>query len=387
MTRPGPAFEGALDETLDATVDWLREKGLTRTGTDFRFSLDANLSQPTLLDPVLSWPLQRPRRRTRDELKAVCTSWKPKSGKEVPTITDAQWSGLKDKRGGLFLAVERLPADAIAFYRPFHIEPFAARGIYVFVDRLLRYARGVRFQLPMLQEVSESIFLHLVLFEMFHHEFFHHIVESAATPVEILASALGAAGPSYLGYRDKVWARAFTWQPHQPLEEALANAYAYNSLGFISRVKAGYKDYLVGLYKAALKRHWLKEPAGYREAKNYISGFQVAGCTDLLAMMLGRSEPAYDDELVRIATSVMLNGFTAYVSKPEIPTYFVGDPEVVDKFYELVPSPNETYCNLFWPIDTEAADKLIRERKARDDESRRRSALVSGQPRQIELPL
>jgi hypothetical protein len=377
ITRPRSAFEGIFDENLSATLNWLQKKELTRVGTDFRFSLDAELSQPALFDPVLSWPLQRAKRRARDEIEAIRETWKPKSGHgAAPTLTDDQWAALKDKRGSFFLDLKRLPSDAIAFYRPFHVEPFEAWGIYVLVDRLLRYGQGVRLQLPIFGELSDSVFLHLVLFEMFHHEFFHHLVESAATTIEILASALGAPIPSYLGYRDKAWARAFTWHRHQPLEEALANAYAYNSLGFISRVKTGYKDYLVGLYQSALKRHWLLEPKGYREAEHYISGAQVAGCTDLLAMILGRTERAYYDDLVRIARSVMPSGFTAYVSKPDIPTYFVGQPELVKQFYDRVPSPNETYCNLFWPLNTEAADKLVRERKAKDDEERRRRALL-----------
>jgi hypothetical protein len=97
----------------------------------------------------------------------------------------------------------------------------------------------------------------------------------------------------------------------------------------------------------------------------------VAGCTDLLAMILGRTERAHHDDLVRIALSVMPNGFTAYVSKPDFPTYFVGQPELVKQFYDLVPTPNEAYCNLFWPLNTEAADKLVRERKAKDNEARR----------------
>lgn len=70
----------------------------------------------------------------------------------------------------------------------------------------------------------------------------------------------------------------------------------------------------------------------------------------------------------------MPNGFTAYVSKPHLPTYFVGRPEIIAKFHELVPSPNETYCNLFWPLNTEAADKLVKERKAKDEEERKRRA-------------
>jgi hypothetical protein len=85
-------------------------------------------------------------------------------------------------------------------------------------------------------------------------------------------------------------------------------------------------------------------PEGYKKAEHYISGGQAAGCTDLLA------------------------------------TYFVGQPEIVAQFYELVPSPNETYCNLFWLINTEAVDKLVRERKAKHDERRRRRALRRRRP-------
>lgn len=251
----------------------------------------------TQAEPVLSWPLDRAKRRTREEAQAVTERWKRRSSSGAATLTDGQWALLNDKQGRLFLDLKRLPADAIAFYRPFHAEPLEALGIYVLVDRLLRYAQGVRLQLPIFADLSDSIFLHLVLFEMFHHEFFHHLAESTATTIEILASALGVYPiPSYFDYRDKTRSDAFTWHPHQPLEEALANAYAYNSLGFISRVKAGYKDYLVGLYQAALKRHWLREPKGYNEAEHYISGSQVAGCADLLAMMLGaRRDPCLTD--------------------------------------------------------------------------------------------
>jgi hypothetical protein len=58
--------------------------------------------------------------------------------------------------------------------------------------------------------------------------------------------------------------------------------------------------------------------------------------------MLGRTSRPFADALERIAGSVMPNGFTAYVSKPDIPTYFVGQPEVVARSYDLIPSPNET---------------------------------------------
>jgi hypothetical protein len=375
MSRLRSPPEDEIDGRLETTVEWLRASGLTRFGGDFGSpSPQTDDELMTQVEPVLSWPLARARKRKQEELQAITEKWKQKSSNDGSTITDNQWATLKDKQGGLFLDLKRLPADAIAFYRPFHFEPLKRWGIYVLVDRLLRYAQGVRLQLPMLADLSESVFLHLVLFEMFHHEFFHHLVESTSTTIEILASAMGAPIPSYVDYRAKTWSHAFPWHPHQPLEEALANAYAYNSLGFISRVKTGYKDYLVALYQAALKRHWLREPKGYKEAGHYISGDQIAGCADLLAMVLGRTERPLPTALERIATSVMPSGFTAYVSKPVLPTYFVGEPEAIAKFHELVPLPNETYCNLFWPLNTEAADKQVKERKAKDEAERKRSA-------------
>lgn len=98
-------------------------------------------------------------------------------------------------------------------------------------------------------------------------------------------------------------------------------------------------------------------------------------------MLLGRMAPPLADALERITGSVTPNGFTAYVSKPDIPTYFVGQPEVVARFYDLVPSPNETYCNLFWPLNTVVIDKLVRERKEKEYEERRRRALLKRRPR------
>jgi hypothetical protein len=63
-------------------------------------------------------------------------------------------------------------------------------GIYIFVDRLLNYAEQVRFRAPFFPDVSKELFMHLVVFEIFHHEFYHHLVESAATTLEIVADAL-----------------------------------------------------------------------------------------------------------------------------------------------------------------------------------------------------
>jgi hypothetical protein len=215
------------------------------------------------------------------------------------------------------------------------------------------------FGVPFFPEISKELFMHLVLFEMFHHEFYHHLVESAATTLEIVADALGAEIPKYLEYRQAAHARRFCWHTTQPLEEALANAYAYNSLSFISRVKAGYRDALVASYQKALTAHWLTEGPGYKQASKYISGEQVSANGDLLAMLLGRMpHPA----LLQVAQAVMPSGFSAFLGKPDIPTYLVGNPEEIDLLRDLVPAPNETYCHLFWPVDTSQIDEMLKAR-------------------------
>lgn len=141
-------------------------------------------------------------------------------------------------------------------------------------------------------DTSQQVLLYLVLFEMLHHEFHHHLVESAAPTIEIMAHAMGMpVSPSYNTYRIRVHEGAFHQHRHKLLEEALANAYAFHGLPFISRVKAGYRDALVGCYQRGLEAHWRYEGPEYRDAGAYLSGAQVDGNGKLLAMILG-----YDPE-------------------------------------------------------------------------------------------
>lgn len=94
---------------------------------------------------------------------------------------------------------------------------------------------------------SPEVLMHLVLFEVFNHEFFHHLAESTATSLEILAAARGEIEAVYLSYCADARENAYA-DPHAPLEEALANASAYYALGFVSRIKAGYKTAVVKSY-------------------------------------------------------------------------------------------------------------------------------------------
>jgi hypothetical protein len=79
---------------------------------------------------------------------------------------------------------------------------------------------------------------------------------------------------------------------------------------------------------------------------------------------------------MKLAKSVMPNGFTAFASKPEIPTYLVGKEAVVEAFMKLVPIPVEAYTSLFWPVETKELDEFIKQKK--DEEKKAREAKKLG---------
>ena len=95
----------------------------------------------------------------------------------------------------------------------------------------------------------------------------------------------------------------------------------------------------------------------------------MKGNAQLLAMILDRPE---HPGLQQIASAVMPSGFSAFVGKPEIPTYLVGSAQEVRAFHDLVPAPNDTYCNLFWPLDDSVASKALKARHE-ENEARRRA--------------
>ena len=140
-------------------------------------------------------------------------------------------------------------------------------------------------------------------------------------------------------------------------------------------MKTGYRDALVGCYQRALHAHWQREGPGYRNAGDYLSGAQIQGNSELLAMVLGCDPQDWHPALEQVAQSVMPNGFAAFIPKPDIPTYLVGKPEEIAAFHTLVPAPNETYCHLFWPFDD--TDRCTAEGsscRARSPKARRQSA-------------
>jgi hypothetical protein len=108
------------------------------------------------------------------------------------------------------------------------------------------------------------------------------------------------------------------------------------------------------------------EPTGYRDAGHYIRGDYVAGGAHLLAQLLDKPKSPDEVPLSVVSKYVMPGGFTALMTKPDIPTWLVGSEKELALFYELVPAPNEAYTQLFWPYNTDAFDRFIEGKLAQE---------------------
>jgi hypothetical protein len=350
---------------MSTLFTWLIEKRLTATGRVFDSSLDPSLAGKEGVSTGGTFAQSTGRdashRRTQAELKALKDRFKES---QLEVSQDALWSALQNTKGSVrTLEWKRLPADAMAFYRSFHFPPFSQWGIYLLIAPLLDYHDVLLKHSKNLKLFSPETLMHLILFEVFNHEFFHHMVESTATTLELILATQGAPQPVYINYRLRQKANTFL-HPHAPLEEALANAYAYNALSFISRIKAGFKTASIKAYQEAIAMHWYREPRGYRDAGLYIGGNYIDGASSLLAQMLNRPYALHEVPLSIVAKHVMPNGFTSLMAKPEIPTWLVGSTSELASFHKLVPAPAEAYSQLFWPYNTDTIDKYIAQKQA-----------------------
>ena len=214
-------------------LEWLEHSGLTAKAPPYD-RIDRQLG---LLDPadqdLLGRPSHRAKRRTRAQSQQLREQLKGTDS--VPRDQWAAiWAELRDPQAAIRqLDIARMPADAIAFYRPFHVEPVDQWGIYIFVNDLMRYLQSLRQSLGTLAAFPEDILATAVIFDVFHHEFFHHLVECAATTIEVIR------GPMHLGderegpksYSAAIGPRPCRGQPAEeleheqfgnPLDEALA---------------------------------------------------------------------------------------------------------------------------------------------------------------------
>jgi hypothetical protein len=356
--------------SVEASVQWLVHEGLTQDVSSLQ--TDPTRDPAMLLGPnsPMHWgiPANRSERKRKTEIDNLRRLRKDEKSEPQLTKTDFEglWSEFKNPASAVMtIDVDRLPADALAFYRPFHFSPHHEWGIYILVAPLLSYCKILYLSFGQkLSAFSLETLLGCVLFEVFHHEFFHHLTECAATTIEVASASFGPARPIYNDYWKCSFVNAPGVGPHvdHPLEEALANAYAYNSFSFLSRAQIGHKLLWVRVYQKILEKCWPKEPAGYRSAGRYINAKYVCGAAQLLAMLLSSAQvdPA---SLMLLAKTVMPNGNSAFLQKADVPTYLVGSDSDLKVFSRLVPAPNETYTTLLWLGDTSAVDQYFVNRK------------------------
>ena len=272
-----------------------------------------------------------------------------------------------EKPSRISVDIKRLPPDYMAFYRPFHYRPYHEWGIYFVLPKYLRYVKAIMNQLRQRYSMFKpEVVATLVLYEVFHHEHYHHLVESTAFTLETILTEFGLKRPVYIPYnRIKLSTKAEQYTPHVPLEEALANAYAYNSISFAQRTKSTFDKGVMKAYQAVIKKHWMTEPAGYRDAENYIGDKRVEGNTSLLKIMMG-SEPNQNTVAVeKIVSRVMPSGYTSMVPKPAMPTYFLGNKDDFLELIKFLPNPKAAYAYLEFPFMTNKISDIAKVEKER----------------------
>jgi len=142
--------------------------------------------------------------------------------------------------------------EALAWYHSFHFIPVEQWGIYI-TDR------GIYYLVQKLHELRREPYhlntLDLIIISakiLFFHEFFHFITDIAAS---ILEASHSFQKPFYVNYSNRVYCHPSNSE--EPLEEALANAFAYN------------KQYGKGV-KSYLKDFMRSQPNGYKHFEDFL---------------------------------------------------------------------------------------------------------------------
>lgn len=360
-------------DLMNSVFDWLDSSRFVITSKDYeKSSKTIEASTGTMnfkTDITLGVGCSRAVKKSKKEIDELVKKLKDKHEKTLPTSQE-KWNHIyqtirRPKEAIRVLDLTLMPPDAMAFYRPFHFQPFEGWGIYLYISKLLEYLEYLSKRFVILGVFTKENLAVMILFEVFHHEFFHHLVESAATTMEMVIAEMGQPQSIYSEYLGKRYKQPFQGNPDEPIEEALANAYAYNAFSFISRVRGGYVEGIVRVYQAVLEQYWKTQEPGYRDAGHYIKGGHVNGGALLLRKLAGKGTVPRIP-LEKVAESVFPSGFAAFIGKPEVPTYLVGNQADLDQFYGLVPAPNEAYTNLFWPADTEKLDEFLKLRRAEE---------------------
>jgi hypothetical protein len=378
-------------ESMDRVFNWLEERKLTAHAREY---WDTHMDSP---NPQIN--------DTLSLISSTDSIWEKNEAITQKQITKDEWDKIRKDNTGNFeedikkdesiiinevlikpskikVEIERLPSDALAFYRPFHYHPYEEWGIYFILPKYLQYMHQIGRPLyKKYRMFRPEIISTLILYEVFHHEYYHHLVESTAFTLETILAEFGFPKNIYLQYNKKKRTKsAEKYSLHVPLEEALANAYAFNSISFASRNKLSFDTGVMKAFQSVLKRHWKIEPPGYCDAENYINDRRIKGNISLLKLMINAEIDNNLDAIERIVARVMPSGHTSMVPKPDFPVYFLGDKETFRYFTKFIPNPKAAYAYLEFPFKSDRISGLIKDEKDRRDKE---DNLVNGQNYQI----
>ena len=177
--------------------------------------------------------------------------------------------------------------DALAWYRPFHMEPFEKWGITILdqgIWYIARYLADEMFNVhPTEDEMSDCV--DIATDFLYYHELFHFKVELATTMAELNSST-----PFYREY----WFNGFnseseTIRGKSPLEEALANSFARNKA--LEEVPTKNRPQV----RKALDSFIKSQPDGYKDAHS-VRGKKTfrLGVEELICKLVNIPNPLFD---------------------------------------------------------------------------------------------
>ena len=207
--------------------------------------------------------------------------------------------------------IEAQGTDALAWYRPFHMEPQEKWGITI-LDRGIWYvARKLAAELYSEPYGNEDVVMHcrnIAKDFLYYHEMFHFKVELAATVME----KINPTEALYAGYwkpqTDREWFGSevkSNGQVKAPLEEALANSYALHKV--CSEISGNERRNKV---KKAIKQFMKMQPEGYRHAEKfpYKGKKWEKGMNELLDKLLNQEDSLEWDPRRILASHVLFDG-------------------------------------------------------------------------------
>jgi hypothetical protein len=269
-----------------------------------------------------------------------------KKDKQYPEINyEGLFEFIENKRRIFSLPEERNYQD-VAYYLPFHLsssemEGFKKNkhwGVFIKLRSFLDYYETL-LQNKSLLWIDQDFLAHIVLFKIFNEQYFHHLIESTATTLEILLATLGRKRQVYKDYF------LITFNENRNNINSVATSYAMRSFKFVNNADHVYKNEVIKI----LRRKFNGDSSKYTTDLNKL----------LLQLLRVDYYPDASIPLEFITKQVMPRGHSAFKNKKEIPTWLVGNAHDLNDFIQLIPNPSETILRLFWARDTADIDKEV----------------------------